>query len=215
MNNFGGEAGIYRNGVTDGNRLVLKLRGKGQNPSALGAVVRVEMASEPKSANADIDRFARVHVEQRFVAVFWIGGREAMLQRCSSIGRARGGRSCGIWKRGKRYLIEEPEGITAVKSEEQKTLFVPSENIPRIAPREQFFNDFERQPLLPCKHSQMGPGLAIGDLDGDGNEDLYAGYPSGREGRVYLGIGKSGDYSRRLIPALGEASKVKTWRLVF
>ncbi|MBI1839719.1 MAG: VCBS repeat-containing protein [Verrucomicrobia bacterium] len=37
------------------------------------------------------------------------------------------------------------------------------------------FDDFQRQPLLPRKLSQLGPGVAWTDVDGDGWEDLVVG----------------------------------------
>lgn len=40
---------------------------------------------------------------------------------------------------------------------------------------ENFFNDFERESLLPHKMSAFGPALATGDFDGDGLEDLFLG----------------------------------------
>lgn len=214
VNNFGGEAGIYRNGETKGNRLVLQLRGKGKNPRALGAVVRVEIDSDPKIQMRTLTA-SRGFMSSNDSLLYFGLGKESRATKVSIDWPASGRQVLQDLEGGKRYLVEEPEGITAVKFEEQKTLFVRSENFPQIAPREQFFNDFERQPLLPAKHSQMGPGLAIGDLDGDGNEDLHVGYPSGREGRVYLGIGKSGDYSRRLIPAFGDDSKSEDMASLF
>src|SRR5262249_14825640 len=47
---------------------------------------------------------------------------------------------------------------------------------------ENVFNDFERQPLLPLRLSQLGPSVAWGDLDGDGWDDLIIG--SGRDGQL-------------------------------
>src|SRR5439155_9784269 len=44
------------------------------------------------------------------------------------------------------------------------------------------YDDFARQPLLPKKLSQLGPGIAWCDLDGDGWDDLVIG--SGRGGRL-------------------------------
>ena len=214
VNNFGGEAGIYRNGETKGNRLVLKLRGKGKNPRALGAVVRVEMDSEPKIQMRTLTA-SRGFMSSNDSLLYFGLGKESRATKVSIDWPGSGRQVLQDLEGGKRYLVEEPEGIVVGKFEKQKTLFVRSESVPPIAPREQFFNDFERQPLLPAKHSQMGPGLAIGDLDGDGNEDLYVGYPSGREGRVYLGIGMSGDYSRRLIPSFGVDSESEDMASLF
>ncbi|MEL7161963.1 MAG: VCBS repeat-containing protein, partial [Bacteroidota bacterium] len=39
--------------------------------------------------------------------------------------------------------------------------------------RDSLFIDFNVQPLLPHKLSEYGPGLAVGDIDGDGLYDLY------------------------------------------
>src|SRR5205823_3818200 len=57
---------------------------------------------------------------------------------------------------------------------------------------EEAFDDFQRQPLLPKKLSQSGPGVAWYDVDGDGWEDLVIG--SGRGGRlaVYRNNGRGG-----------------------
>src|SRR5207248_9006030 len=58
--------------------------------------------------------------------------------------------------------------------------------------QEQEYNDFERQPLLARKLSQLGPGVSWYDVDGDGWEDLIIG--SGRGGRlaVYRNNGTGG-----------------------
>jgi len=47
---------------------------------------------------------------------------------------------------------------------------------------EPHFDDYQRQPLLPNSFSQLGPGVAWQDLDGDGKEDLIVG--AGRTGSV-------------------------------
>ncbi len=41
--------------------------------------------------------------------------------------------------------------------------------------QESHYADFKIQPLLPQKYSQNGPGIAVGDMNGDGREDFFVG----------------------------------------
>ncbi|MBI4663764.1 MAG: VCBS repeat-containing protein [Verrucomicrobia bacterium] len=52
------------------------------------------------------------------------------------------------------------------------------------------YNDFERQPLLPFKLSQSGPGLAWFDLDGDDHDDLVIGAGPGGTMSLYRSDGR-------------------------
>ncbi|MEX2410808.1 MAG: VCBS repeat-containing protein [Candidatus Paceibacterota bacterium] len=52
--------------------------------------------------------------------------------------------------------------------------------------RENSFDDQSREPLMPYKHSQNGPALAVGDVNGDGLDDFYMGGSRSFEGKLFL-----------------------------
>lgn len=59
--------------------------------------------------------------------------------------------------------------------------------------------DFKVQPLLPKMYSQGGPGIAVGDVNGDGIEDFYIGAASGSRCALYI-QNRYGKFTRRDFP---------------
>ncbi|MFG0316836.1 MAG: VCBS repeat-containing protein, partial [Planctomycetota bacterium JB042] len=51
-------------------------------------------------------------------------------------------------------------------------------------PPEREFDEFAVQPLLPFRLSRLGPGLAVGDVDGDGVDERYRSAPAGAAGAI-------------------------------
>src|SRR5207249_9612479 len=77
-------------------------------------------------------------------------------------------------------------------------------------------DDFARQPLLPFKRSQLGPGVSWFDLDGDGWDDLIIGSGRGGELAVYRN-NREGGFSRMTEPFLNrpvtrDQTAVVGWR---
>ncbi|WKN42414.1 VCBS repeat-containing protein [Tunicatimonas pelagia] len=63
---------------------------------------------------------------------------------------------------------------------------VTSEQSPAIQHEENNFDDFEKQVLLPHRMSDLGPALATGDVNGDGQDDFYLGGAAGQPGQLFL-----------------------------
>src|SRR3990172_9180737 len=72
------------------------------------------------------------------------------------------------------YTIAEPAGEPPGRDADQLPaplpLFARSEALGGVTHRETPFDDFARQPLLPNGLSRLGPGMAWGDVDGDGDD---------------------------------------------
>lgn len=202
INNFGGAPDVYRNGETSGGRLTLDLRGNGGNTRALGAVVRVESANDPKlqmkvltasrgfmSSNDSLLHFGLGQATKADrVIIEWPGGGRQVLKDLEA---------------GKRYRIKEPDQTSVAPKVVRQPMFEETRKLSRVRPSEDIFNDFERQPLLPAMHSQMGPGLAVADLNRDGREDIYVSHPAGQPGVLMAGIKSNGRPAFAKVPAIG------------
>ncbi|WP_430466540.1 VCBS repeat-containing protein [Winogradskyella ouciana] len=55
--------------------------------------------------------------------------------------------------------------------------------------KEDRYNDFAQEKLIPYKISMQGPAVAIADVDGNGFEDLFIGNASGKVAELYLNTG--------------------------
>lgn len=71
------------------------------------------------------------------------------------------------------------------------------------------FADFNIQKLLPHKLSEYGPGLAVGDLDGNGQDDFIAGGSFGYSPVMFLQQANGQFINTKLLP--DASTKTKTW----
>lgn len=67
--------------------------------------------------------------------------------------------------------------------------------------KENSFNEFDREPLIPFMVSREGPALAIGDVNGDGLEDVFAGAAKFEKAALFLQR-STGKFTRSYQPAL-------------
>lgn len=56
----------------------------------------------------------------------------------------------------------------------------------RYQHRENEYDDYAAESLLPYKQSTLGPFIAVGDLNGDGKEDGFIGGASGQPGHLFI-----------------------------
>ncbi|PIX06656.1 MAG: RNA-binding protein [Flavobacteriales bacterium CG_4_8_14_3_um_filter_35_10] len=108
-----------------------------------------------------------------------------------------------IWPSGKfekRYKVKTNTTLTfnendAHNSKEMKPikadfLFTKVANSIDFIHKENDFNDFEKEILLPYKQSTLGPSINKGDVNNDGKDDFYIGGALGQAGQLFIQASK-------------------------
>ena len=187
VNNVNDMAFVYRNNSnlkSENNFLRVQLSDKANNSSLIGARVEISQANNIQTYEFTSVRGMYSSSEQ--IAHFG-------LSKDSNIDSIK-----VIWPNQKITVLSNIKANRLIQidfnssklkefnnSTYDRTLF-KSIDILKIAHRENAFNDYDKQVLLPHKMSELGPALAIGDVDGDGLEDLFMGAASGIAPSLYL-----------------------------
>ncbi|HTG43324.1 MAG TPA: VCBS repeat-containing protein [Verrucomicrobiae bacterium] len=176
LNNMNDPACLYRN-EGGAPRVAVRLQGRSPNTRGIGARITLvgnglqqsqEMMAGGRYLSSDdaMRTFAAVDGEMR-LEVAWRAGGHTIISPV---------------KGNQLYIISE-EGASPSNSKitNQLTRFEDVSSWINHRHREDAFDDFALQPLLPKRLSQLGPGVAWFDWDGDGWEDLFIGSGGGGE----------------------------------
>lgn len=174
---------VYRNNST-ASRIALRLHGTAPNTAGIGALITVRAPSLP--------------VQSREVTSggYYLSGSDAQLTFATGADttvsvdvRWRSGRHTTISgaQANRLYEIDEPVAAFTTPRESSNAagtaLFVNASALLGGATHvDSLFADFRRQPLLPSRFSQLGPGVSWIDVDDDGRDDLV--FTTGRGGTL-------------------------------
>lgn len=200
INNLNNEVSVLRNTApSTGNYINIKLREKSKNSYALGAKVYVtcnnltqlkEMANvRGYQSSQDLTlHFGLGNTnEQVKIRVVWPDGSETETVSAPHT----------------TVTINKEKATKTIAHAVSKSKFTFS-NVEKICVDtlrhiENKYNDFKTQFTLPYKLSRNGPGVAQGDINGDGITDFYIGGAAGGE-RYFMFGQKDGTYTKQ-VPA--------------
>lgn len=194
INNVDEEALILENTSENSTNhyLRLQLNGPGKNVHGIGAKVEVYTA-----------------IGMQMVENYSVRGYQSSVQPGIHIGLGDQSKIDSlrvIWPGGQMQVLANPPVNTILEIEYQKGKLIPykgnqeknlrfslKEIEPSFYHKENNYDDYKKQVLLPHKLSQFGPAIAVGDINGDGMDDLYFGQSTGEISHLYIQL-KDGSF---------------------
>lgn len=185
VSNMNDPIGIYRNNNAEHQAILVSLTGKESNHFGLGARLEVRLSDGTKMSRlVTSSRGYMTGVEPvthfglgkateiESLKVVWPSGKEQTFKNLKS---------------GQHYRITEAsEAPKQERAPVLASMFSEASEKPAFTHRENDHNDFGDQPLLPNRLSKYGPAIALGDANGDGRVDLFAGGASGQASGLFF-----------------------------
>jgi hypothetical protein len=204
MNNINGPAFVYRNESDkqlENHALQLQLAGAESNPSGIGSKIIVEQEDKRQYFYQAPARGFQSWVDERLhiglgndsvaakLTIIWPDQKVQVLRDVTAGNlltldyENASEKPIQFWHTAQETLVQDITQSIALNQ----------------LHRENDFADFKLEPLLPHKLSQSGPGLAVGDINGDGLDDFWTGGAHQQPGHILIQQ-ESGEFLKKALP---------------
>ena len=216
INNLDGVADLYQNTTDSKNSyLRFKLQGPVKNPEGIGA--KISLYYDGKMQQYFQQKTVRGYLSCNEPVVHFGLGKKQQIDSATI-----------IWPDGKSSVIKNitasqvvqvayKDAIAGVNRQPvYNPLFDEAGSQLLSAPfahKENNYNEYADQVLLPHEFSRDGPFIATGDVNGDGHEDFYIGGAKDQAGCLY--IQQNGRFVKKLIAAFEGDKKYEDMGTVF
>ena len=189
VNNVNQEAFVYRNNSEkkkDNHFIKVKLKGDNNNKFAVGSTVELFSGKEIIRQELIPTRGFQSSID--YVMTFGIGNKKIDSLQV-------------IWPNSNYQTLKNIKNNTTItlNISDAKLIYSPKKVAVKpfflekptnfLTHKENDYIDFDYEGLISKMLSQEGPSLAVGDSNGDGNDDIFIGGAKGTAGQIYFNKG--------------------------
>ncbi|APZ45935.1 hypothetical protein BW723_06350 [Polaribacter reichenbachii] len=203
VNNTDDFALIYENNsrqLNTNNYIQIKLKGSKKNLNGIGARVILENNNEIQIQENYFSRGFQSAASANLH--FGVGGEES-IEKITVIWGDGKTKSYKNSKTNQTLILDYNDSKSIdVASKNSKKLFKDITKSSKLIHqhKENYFDDFKRESLLPHKMSQFGPALATSDVNGDGLDDIFIGGAKDSSGKLLIQL-NNGTFKEKEISA--------------
>ncbi len=190
VNNVNQEAAIYRNNVrtlSDNHYLQIGLEGEG--PNAFGVGAKVTLRSGDRLLFQELMPSRGFQSSVDYVLTFGIGGLDTVESVTVQWPDGRVSMLTDV-PANQRVTVRQSQSGPAEPLASPSTTPLMTDITDSVAlgfvHRENVFDDFRRERLMPKMLSLEGPFMAVADVDGDGLDDAFFGGAKGQPGQLLI-----------------------------
>ncbi len=183
VNNVNMPVFVYQNN-SNNNFIRIKLKGAEKNTFGIGSIVKIYKDQEVLRQELIPSRGFQSSID--YTMTFGLGKAEKIdsihiiwpNKKIQRIKETQVNQTLSIDIKEAAEIYNVPQRKSKLYFEEIKS--------DMVAHQEDVYVDFDYEGLIPKMLSKEGPAIAVGDVNGDGKEDVYVGGAKGQAGMLYI-----------------------------